>query len=84
VSHGARPVHLIITVIKWIRTIKKPLWQVSTGRWIGDCFVYVSSNDRLNYLVGGEVQVIQKSMSLKHEPSAEGGRGRTGTVAFRG
>ncbi|KAJ1478120.1 coatomer WD associated region-domain-containing protein, partial [Baffinella frigidus] len=32
--------------------------QVSTGKWIGDCFVYVSSNDRLNYIVGGEVQTL--------------------------
>jgi coatomer subunit beta' len=32
--------------------------KVSTGRWIGDCFVYISSNDRLNYLVGGEVQTL--------------------------
>mmetsp|Transcript_27509 Transcript_27509/g.65528 ORF Transcript_27509/g.65528 Transcript_27509/m.65528 type:complete len:943 (+) Transcript_27509:197-3025(+) len=32
--------------------------KVSTGKWIGDCFVYVSSNDRLNYIVGGEVQTL--------------------------
>jgi len=36
-SHGARPVHLIITMIKWIRTsrlsIRKCLsWQVGGGR----------------------------------------------------
>ena len=34
-SHGARPVHLIITMIKWIRTsrlsIKNSLWQVLSG-----------------------------------------------------
>ena len=33
--------------------------RVSTGRWIGDCFVYVNGNDRLNYVVGGEVQTMQ-------------------------
>jgi len=33
--------------------------RVSTGRWIGDCFVYVNGNDRLNYCVGGEVQTLQ-------------------------
>jgi len=35
-SHGARPVHLIITMIKWIRTsrlsIKNPLYAASEGR----------------------------------------------------
>ncbi len=25
--------------------------RVSTGRWLGDCFVYVNANDRLNYCV---------------------------------
>mmetsp|Transcript_28597 Transcript_28597/g.72007 ORF Transcript_28597/g.72007 Transcript_28597/m.72007 type:complete len:1045 (+) Transcript_28597:152-3286(+) len=32
--------------------------RVSTGRWLGDCFVYTNSNDRLNYCVGGEVQTL--------------------------
>lgn len=32
--------------------------QVSTGRWLGDCFVYTNANDRLNYCVGGEVQTL--------------------------
>eukprot|EP00287_Rhodomonas_sp_CCMP768_P010439 CAMPEP_0196718458 /NCGR_PEP_ID=MMETSP1091-20130531/1646_1 /TAXON_ID=302021 /ORGANISM="Rhodomonas sp., Strain CCMP768" /LENGTH=1036 /DNA_ID=CAMNT_0042059117 /DNA_START=87 /DNA_END=3197 /DNA_ORIENTATION=- len=32
--------------------------RVSTGRWLGDCFVYINSNDRLNYVVGGEVQTL--------------------------
>ena len=34
------------------------LVQVSTGRWLGDCFVYTNANDRLNYCVGGEVQTL--------------------------
>jgi len=32
--------------------------RVSTGRWLGDCFVYINNNDRLNYVVGGEVQTL--------------------------
>jgi len=32
--------------------------RVSTGKWLGDCFVYTNSNDRLNYCVGGEVQTL--------------------------
>jgi coatomer subunit beta' len=28
---------------------------VKTGTWVGDCFVYTTSNNRLNYVVGGNV-----------------------------
>jgi len=33
--------------------------KIRTGRWLGDCFVYTNSNDRLNYCVGGKIQTLQ-------------------------
>ena len=32
--------------------------QVKTGVWVGDCFIYTSSVNRLNYYVGGEIITI--------------------------
>ncbi|KAJ1964375.1 Coatomer subunit beta' [Dipsacomyces acuminosporus] len=32
--------------------------SVKTGCWIGDCFIYTNSANRLNYLVGGQVFTI--------------------------
>lgn len=29
--------------------------QIETGRWVGDVFIYTSSSNRLNYLVGGSI-----------------------------
>jgi len=29
--------------------------QIVSGRWVGDVFLYTSSNNRLNYLVGGSI-----------------------------
>ncbi|NWU71190.1 COPB2 protein, partial [Pterocles burchelli] len=31
---------------------------VRTGLWVGDCFIYTSSVNRLNYYVGGEIVTI--------------------------
>lgn len=31
---------------------------VKTGLWVGDCFIYTSSLNRLNYYVGGEIVTI--------------------------
>ena len=31
---------------------------VKTGQWIGDCFIYTNSVNRLNYYVGGEIVTI--------------------------
>ncbi|KAJ8389588.1 hypothetical protein AAFF_G00118250 [Aldrovandia affinis] len=30
---------------------------VKTGLWVGDCFIYTSSVNRLNYFVGGEITI---------------------------
>ena len=32
--------------------------QVSSGLWVGDCFIYSNASWRLNYCVGGEVTVM--------------------------
>ncbi|KAI7817585.1 coatomer WD associated region-domain-containing protein [Gamsiella multidivaricata] len=31
---------------------------VQTGSWVGDCFIYTNTSNRLNYLVGGQTQTI--------------------------
>lgn len=31
---------------------------VKTGCWVGDCFIYTNSVNRLNYYVGGELVTI--------------------------
>jgi len=31
---------------------------VKTGCWVGDCFIYTNSVNRLNYYVGGEIVTI--------------------------
>lgn len=31
---------------------------VRTGRWVGDCFIYTNSANRMNYLVGDQVHTI--------------------------
>ena len=31
---------------------------VRTGLWVGDCFIYTNSLNRLNYYVGGEIVTI--------------------------
>lgn len=31
---------------------------VKTGLWLGDCFIYTSSLNRLNYYVGGTIVTI--------------------------
>ena len=31
---------------------------VKTGLWVGDCFIYTNSINRLNYYVGGEIVTI--------------------------
>lgn len=32
--------------------------KVMTGVWVGDCFIYTNSENRLNYHVGGEIVTI--------------------------
>mmetsp|Transcript_9880 Transcript_9880/g.18583 ORF Transcript_9880/g.18583 Transcript_9880/m.18583 type:complete len:1057 (+) Transcript_9880:55-3225(+) len=32
--------------------------NVSSGKWVGDCFIYLNNAGRLNYIVGGQVQTL--------------------------
>ena len=32
--------------------------SIRSARWVGDCLVYTTSNNRLNYLVGGQTHTI--------------------------
>lgn len=32
--------------------------QVKTCKWVGDCFIYTNNNNRLNYLIGDQANVI--------------------------
>eukprot|EP00546_Thalassionema_frauenfeldii_P010541 CAMPEP_0178915812 /NCGR_PEP_ID=MMETSP0786-20121207/12251_1 /TAXON_ID=186022 /ORGANISM="Thalassionema frauenfeldii, Strain CCMP 1798" /LENGTH=850 /DNA_ID=CAMNT_0020588997 /DNA_START=388 /DNA_END=2940 /DNA_ORIENTATION=- len=31
---------------------------ISSGKWVGDCFLYVNNKGRLNYSVGGQIQTL--------------------------
>jgi len=44
---------------------------ITSGKWVGDCFIYMSNAGRLNYSVGGKIQTIvhletSASGSAKH------------------
>jgi len=39
----------------WQRSRKR---RIKTGTWVGDCFIYTNSSNRLNYLVGGQTYTI--------------------------
>ncbi|KAJ1765647.1 Coatomer subunit beta' [Coemansia sp. RSA 2524] len=50
--------------VDFVAEIQEP---VKSGCWIGDCFIYTNSANRLNYLVGGQVFTISHfdtSMSM--------------------
>ena len=32
--------------------------RLTSGQWVGDCLVYVSGNNRLNYTVGGQIMTV--------------------------
>jgi coatomer subunit beta' len=31
---------------------------VTSGKWVGDCFIFLNNGGRLNYIVGGQVQTL--------------------------
>lgn len=49
-------------LILTLKSVKKVLGEnqevVKTGVWVGDCFIYTNSVNRLNYYVGGEIVTI--------------------------
>jgi coatomer subunit beta' len=32
--------------------------DIKTALWVGDCFIYTTTTNRLNYFVGGEIVTI--------------------------
>lgn len=32
--------------------------NITSGKWVGDCFIYVNSGGRLNYSVGGQIETL--------------------------
>jgi coatomer subunit beta' len=41
---------------------------ITSGKWVGDCFIYVNTGGRLNYSVGGQIE------TLVHLETATGGQ----------
>lgn len=41
-----------------VRLRTDPFHSVRTGQWVGDCFIYTNSTNRLNYLVGDQIYTI--------------------------
>ena len=39
---------------------------IKTGYWIGDCFIYCTTSNRLNYLVGGQVNTVSHFDKAMH------------------
>lgn len=45
----SRPAHQVLGEVPEV---------VKTGVWVGDCFIFTSSLNRLNYYVGGEIITV--------------------------
>jgi len=72
-SHGARPVHLIITMTKWIRTSRL---SIHNSRSVGEGWPHrFGSSSTLassSSLLPSSLELSDhKSMSLKYEPSSQ-------------
>lgn len=48
----------VIVFIFFLQVLGEIQEIVKTGLWVGDCFIYTSSVNRLNYYVGGEIVTI--------------------------
>lgn len=44
--------------------------SVRTGEWVGDCFIYTNSTNRLNYLVGDQTYTISHFDQVSHHITA--------------
>jgi coatomer subunit beta' len=49
---------------------------VSSGKWVGDCFIYMNNAGRLNYSVGGQIQ------TLVHLETAAGGTSKHSILGY--
>lgn len=50
--------------------------SVKTSKWVGDCFIYTTSNNKLSYLVGDQAHVINHFDQLSSYPCARNTRNR--------
>jgi len=49
---------------------------VTSGKWVGDCFIYVNNAGRMNYSVGGKIQ------TLVHLETASGGTTKHSIIGY--
>jgi len=49
---------------------------VTSGKWVGDCFIYVNNAGRMNYSVGGKIQ------TLVHLETASGGLTKHSIIGY--
>lgn len=41
-----------------MRLLLRLFSSVKTAKWVGDCFVYTNSANRLNYLIGSQTHTV--------------------------
>jgi len=49
---------------------------VTSGKWVGDCFIYINNAGRMNYSVGGKIQ------TLVHLETASGGTSKHSILGY--
>jgi len=49
---------------------------ITSGKWVGDCFIYVNGGGRLNYSVGGQIE------TLVHLETAAGGQAQHSILGY--
>lgn len=49
---------------------------ITSGKWVGDCFIYVNSSGRLNYSVGGQIE------TLVHLETSAGGQAQHSILGY--
>ena len=49
---------------------------ITSGKWVGDCFIYVNSGGRLNYSVGGQIE------TLVHLETSAGGQAQHSVLGY--
>ena len=54
----------MITMLLYLQVLGEVEEVVKTGCWVGDCFIYTNSVNRLNYYVGGELVTIGENYKL--------------------
>ncbi|CAJ1946276.1 unnamed protein product [Cylindrotheca closterium] len=50
--------------------------NITSGKWVGDCFIYVNGGGRLNYSVGGQIE------TLVHLETAAGGQAQHSILGY--